>query len=195
MFIPTCRPSARIMLLTLAFALFMLAGCGRFDSPTESPSNGSHGDYWNPQPGDRVAPDHDVPILQPGYWESQGPSVNPFMVRTVVIGPAGGMLTLGPHALIVPAGAVNRNTPFTMSFGSNTGVAVDCNPSGLNFGVPITLVLSYQNTQYPDDNGTPPLSIYFVPQGGAPQVLPSVLDLENRTVSAQISHFSRYIIG
>ncbi len=186
--------------LTIVLGIaFIVGGCGRMEAPTaSSESNNSHGDLWNPQLGDEIIPGQEVPLLNPGYWEAQGGfEVNPNQ-SSAVIGPAGGQVRLGKHRLVVPAGAVNSNVTFTMSYASESGIAVDCGP-GRTFQVPVLLTLSFKDTQYDgDDNGDcdpSNLCIFFLPQDGSPVLEPSIVDLTDKSVTAAIDHFSRYILG
>jgi len=195
-----------------AFVLVALlaTGCSRFDAPTASqPTSEPTMGLWTPNPGDQIIPGHDVPILEEGYWESlgyAGTSVEGgFFIppRTMRIGPEGGTVRLGPHELIVPPGAVTDFVNISMSFASPNAVAADCSPSPFTFSVPVTLILSYDGTQYDggwdgDGGGTsepPPLEIIYMATDGSLEALDSEVDVENLTVSAQTDHFSRYIIG
>ena len=187
----------------LVLVALLATGCSRFDAPTASAPVESDIGLWAPNPGDQVIPGHDVPILSEDYWESvggkgssavDGGSSLPPPV-TMRIGPQGGVLMLGYHRLIVPRGAVNGFVTISMSFASVNAVAVDCNPSPFIFNVPITLVLSYRDTQYEGEDGTPPLSVVYMAADGSLNPLSSVVDPINLTVSAATDHFSRYIIG
>lgn len=177
----------------IALAMSVLVGCSRFDAPTASqPTTESEMGLWAPNPGDEIIPGHAVPILN-----EQGASVDGAMIppRTMRIGPQGGMIRLGLHSLIVPAGAVNDYVMITLAPASAKAIAVDCSPSPFQFNVPVTLVLSYANTQYADAVSAPPLSIIYMADEDTFEPLPSVVDPVNNTVSAQTDHFSRYIIG
>jgi hypothetical protein len=187
----------------LVLVALLATGCSRFDAPTASPPAEADLGLWAPNPGDQVIPGHHVPILNEGYWESVGgkgtSSVDggsslppPVIMR---IGPQGGVLFLGYHRLIVPRGAVSGQVTITMGYASANAVAVDCNPSPFIFNVPVTLVLSYRDTQYEDEDGAPPLSVVYMASDGSLQPLSSVVNPVNLSVSAATDHFSRYIIG
>jgi len=195
--------------LGLAVIVLMIVGCGRFDAPTASETtNDTYSELWNPVPGEQVVPGRDVPILKEGYWRTQyGEAINPFGLPTAsaVIGPAGGVLRLGRHSLMVPPGAVDHNIAFTMRYASWTGVGVDCTPSPFTFNVPVTLTLSYWGTTYEPieedgDGGDPPppptdLEVIYLAPDGSFDEQPSSVDATALTVSAQLDHFSRYIIS
>src|SRR5512140_1341285 len=88
-----------VMALILMIGLLAAVGCSRFDNPTATqPTTESEMGLWNPQPGDRVVPDHEIPMLNPGYWESvYGQTVNPYMIppRTMHVGEDGAVIRLG----------------------------------------------------------------------------------------------------
>ena len=71
----------------------------------------------------------------------------PYAANSATIGPAGGSLTVGPHTLTVPAGALT--TPVLISAEAPVGTvnSVRFGPEGLQFaaGKPATLTLSYAN--------------------------------------------------
>lgn len=191
-----------LSLLTIAalilMAIVMIAGCGKFSAPTATQPSADEGmGLWNPRPGDHVVPGVDIPRLRPGYYESQwGMSINPLNMpgTSLNIGADGGMLQLGRDALQIPAGALDNTIAIKMTLASVTGVAVDCGPTGLTFKVPATLVLSYTGTQY-ENMDSPSLSIFYAAPDGSFQKLPSTVDTVNKTVSAQLNHFSRYILS
>ncbi|RPH95655.1 hypothetical protein EHM69_03745 [candidate division KSB1 bacterium] len=188
--------------IALMLTVTLLTGCGNFDSPTASqPRVNEANDLWNPEPGDQIIPGHEVPILNPGYWESTtGQAINPAAIasRAQRVGPQGCTISLGAHRVIIPAGAVDDFMTITIAYGSVTGIAIDCGPSPFRFNVPVTIVLSYAGTQYAN-NGTnatpPPLSIVYMADPETFEPLPSDVDVTKMTVSAQTDHFSRYIIS
>jgi len=189
----------KIAVAISAFGVFalMLIGCSGFDSPT-APNASSHeySDLWNPQAGDMIN-GHEVPLVCEGYWEDAfGMSVNPFAVppRTFRIGPDGGWFVYGFHSLFIPPGAVSDFVMITMSNGSGTGVAIDCNPSPYQFNVPVTFFMSYRGTQYermPD----PPLRVWYMSPEGNLEEMPGYVDTNALMVIGQTDHFSRYIVG
>ena len=120
----------------------------------------------------------------------------PYAINTVTIGPEGGTISVGPHVLRVPAGALSQPVAITAEAPVGRVNSVRLLPEGLVFaaGKPARLTLSYANcpllgqmlpkrVAYTDDV----LSIL--------SYLLSVDDLLGRKVSANLEHFSRYVVA
>src|SRR5262249_2027035 len=117
----------------------------------------------------------------------------PASAVSATIGSAGGTMTTGGHTFTVPAGALSSSVKITMSVPSDTVASVRFTPSGLRFNslhLPI-LTMSVKTCT--------------IPTGSAPQVvytsdnLLSILETlgstySNSTVTAYVSHFSRYAV-
>src|SRR2546422_5293160 len=61
------------------------------------------------------------------------------------IGSAGGTMQIGPHAFVVPSGALAQPVTINAKTAGGTGNAVEFKPVGLAFLKPAYLVLSYAN--------------------------------------------------
>lgn len=121
-----------------------------------------------------------------------------------VISLLGGELRIAGHTLSVPRGAVTVPTLFSMRVIRNGYIEVDNSAllRGLlgrvldvgerGFNRPVTVELSYARAT----NVTDPtrLKIMRLNPDGRHEILPSVVDLERKTVSAQLDHFSRYCV-
>jgi hypothetical protein len=189
-----------LLTVVVIVAGFLAAGCSSFEAPTASePTTGSAMGLWNPQAGDKIGGGA-TPLVNSTYWESlYGAQINPasYSVSTW-IGPNGGTLRLGPNRIDVPAGAVDSYVNFSMTYGSMTGIAVDCSPSPMTFNVPVRLTLSFWGTQYDhgrDGNNPADLRVYYMPPEGSVEELPTEVDPQGLVVRANVNHFSRYIIG
>jgi hypothetical protein len=186
------------VLAFLILGLLMLVGCSRFDAPTASqPTTDAQSSMWNPNQGDMIN-GHEVPIVNSNYWESlYGPQVNPAKTPPVsaVIGREGGTLRLGPHMLEVPAGAVDADVTFTLTYASMSGIAVDCGPSPFRFNIPVTLTLSYMGTQYANTASANSLGVFYMSTTGGLELEPSTVDVQHNSITAKVDHFSRYIIA
>jgi hypothetical protein len=201
------------LLAALISAAFLSIGCSLMDAPTASnDATESTPDLWSPSAGDEVVPGRPIPIIMDEmYWETPG-MVNP-SVRGLTAAPpinidgdVGGTVSCGYHNYVVPSGAVDGTLGFTMRLASTQGIGVDCGPSPLSFDVPVRLTLSYAGTQYDPDYcaraGIEPLDasqleIWYVSPDGAFERVGDgrVFNPGSKTITVNVSHFSRYVIA
>lgn len=163
-----------------------------------------------------LSPDDATLLQSQGYYWIKQPAPAPrgllwWLIQTVeatvaaLLDVAGGVLELLGHSIGVPAGAVDEPTIFSMTVIQNGYIEVDltATPKSLlkrlfswgktetvQFDRPVTLSLSYARAT----NVTDPtrLKIMRLLPDGRHEILPSTVDLENKTVSAELDHFSRY---
>jgi hypothetical protein len=116
-----------------------------------------------------------------------------------VIGLDGGILRLDRHELVVPPGAVELPTLFQMELVKSRQIMVDLTATrrgrdvgSAGFEKPVTLTLSYEGLNVSDPTK---LFILRVMPDGRHERLPSVVDLQKKTVSAELDHFSRYAMA
>ncbi len=119
----------------------------------------------------------------------------PYDSTTQTIGIGGGSLSVGPHTLSIPRGALLTPTPITMILPTGLGVnAVKFKPAGLQFRTPAALTMSYANCSllglllpkqiaYTTDN----LQILYY--------LLSLDNLFSKNVTGTVNHFSDYVIA
>ncbi len=178
-------------------AFLILVGCSSDSSSPLDPV--SEASMFNPERGFQIESGREIPFLNDNYWESQGGSqTNPFLFGLVsrFIGVLGGTVQCGNHSYSIPAGALSGMTRMTMAYASLNTVAVDCGPSPLSFLLPVTLTLSYAGTQYDDPRADPSqLRIWYMSPDGEFIPLNSTVNTNTRTVTAPVTHFSRYILG
>jgi hypothetical protein len=109
------------------------------------------------------------------------------------IGPAGGTIEVGPHSLVIPAGALATTVTITATAPAGDYVKVDFQPEGLRFSKRAVLTLSYG---YCD--GRPPLLpkvVYLSDLLQILEVLDALNNLGDKSVTAKIRHFSGYAIA
>jgi hypothetical protein len=110
------------------------------------------------------------------------------------IGPGGGTIQIGPHTLVVPAGALSSTVTIAAVAPSDRVVSVRFAPEGLRFARPARLTLSYAHC--PILPRLLPKRIAYTDELLAIlELLVSVDDLIGQRVSAQIDHFSRYAVA
>lgn len=116
----------------------------------------------------------------------------PYAADAEVIGPSGGVLHIGPHSLVVPKGALDREVLLVGSAPTSSRVEVKFGPHGLQFETSSLLVLSYEHCMRPD-NFT--YRIVYVENGRVQEFPPSKDDKALKKVAAKIDHFSGYMIA
>lgn len=119
----------------------------------------------------------------------------PAASASALIGPAGGVLAVGPHRLAVPAGALDAAIVITASVETGWANSVELAPEGLTFaeGRPARLTLGYANCWLP---GPLPRRVAYTTSSLKIQnLLPSADNPAAREVSAPLQHFSRYAVA
>jgi hypothetical protein len=113
---------------------------------------------------------------------------------SATIGSAGGTIVVGPHRLVIPAGALRRPVTITAYAPSDDVNRVEFQPHGLTFAVPAHLSMSYANC---DLLGSllPKRIAYIDGDLDILYYLLSVDDLLRRRVSTRLDHFSEYAIA
>jgi hypothetical protein len=120
----------------------------------------------------------------------------PFASTQQVVGPAGGLLRVGPHTLVIPPGALSQPVLITAEAPVGTVNSVTLQPHGLVFASnrPAVLTLSYANCS---------LLGRLLPKRVAYttdllQILNYLLSLDDpfhTRVTGVIQHFSRYAVA
>jgi hypothetical protein len=119
----------------------------------------------------------------------------PYDSTTQTIGIGGGSLSVGPHTLIIPPGALSKPTAITMTLPTGLGVnAVKFQPAGLQFRAPAALTMSYANCSLLGK--LLPKRIAYTTDNL--QILYYLLSLDNllsKDVTGKVNHFSAYVIA
>jgi hypothetical protein len=114
------------------------------------------------------------------------------LVVTKVVGPAGGTIVVGSHRLVIPSGALARNYTIRAEQIPGRVNSVRFAPEGLRFAKPARLTLSYSNCS--------PLLllkrvVYTDELLRILELIPSLDNLNTKTVTGEIRHFSRYAVA
>lgn len=173
------------MLTLAALAMIGLAGCENVSQPL------------GPEP---VGPSLSLETPGASTWTVLSDVERPGGVRRL-IGPEGGELRLGSQRLIVPAGAVDGITLFTMKKAdSQLRVTLSASRASYNdigaagFAKPLDLIFSYRNQpNLAEDPAT--LKIIWIRPDGGIEVQPTTVDADTKTVTGKISHFSDYAMA
>jgi hypothetical protein len=119
----------------------------------------------------------------------------PYATTTQTIGSGGGTLSVGPHTLVIPPGALAKPTTITMTLPTGLGVnAVQFQPTGLKFQKPAALTMSYANCSLLGK--LLPKQIAYTTDNL--QILYYLLSLDNlfgKYVTGQVNHFSTYVVA
>lgn len=113
---------------------------------------------------------------------------------SATIGPAGGVINVGPHALVVPAEALAAPVTITAVAPSDTVRRVDFGPDGLQFARPARLTMSYAGCDLL--GSVLPKRVAQI--DGALTILAALPSLDLRSVfttSASLEHFSGYAVA
>ena len=130
---------------------------------------------------------------------AQGPLANcrqfAYDSTTADIGPAGGLLSLGPQLLIIPAGALDRTVRISMVLPGDNTSSVRCGPEGLRFnaGELPTLSLNYAGCR--PASGRAPTIIYVDEAFNVREWMATRRSRLLARVSTHVAHFSRYAVA
>ena len=113
---------------------------------------------------------------------------------TRTIGRDGGVITVGPHSLWIPPGALDRNVTITAYAPSDDVNAIQFSPSGLDFERSAWLTMSYANCDLL--GRLLPKRIAYT--NNLLDILYYILSLDNvwtRQVVGKVDHFSKYAVS
>jgi hypothetical protein len=115
---------------------------------------------------------------------------------TMTIGKQGGVISMGPHRLTIPSGALSGNVTISGTVVRGSVNSVRLEPHGLKFakGKPATLRMSYSNCLLKDL----PIAkkIAYTSEGLDLLAILKSLDLAAQDlVESQLDHFSRYAVA
>jgi hypothetical protein len=119
-----------------------------------------------------------------------------------LIGVSGGSIAVSGHTLKVPAGAVGQNTWFMLKVVGSNAIHVDLKAWRASDGQPVTqfpnapvqLTLDARNI----GNLDPGMLIVYLRDDtydGRREAVPSVVDMNNWTVTGYLTHFSSYALA
>lgn len=100
-------------------------------------------------------------------------------------------------SLYIPPGAVGSSTNITISLlnnppaftGGQSSIVVDLGPNGTTFAAPVTVTIPYDKTKIADENN---IVVYAYDEASSSWVPEKTVSIDtiNKTVSAEVSHFS-----
>jgi hypothetical protein len=173
--------------LLLVLALAGLSSCASMDGPT--------GPDISEQPSHLLG--NSGGLLGTGLGTGLlGCTPLPYARTEQTVGAAGGTILVGPHRLVVPAGALSAPVLITAEAPSDDVNSVRLLPHGLTFapGKPAKLTLSYANCSLVGQL-LPKRIVYTTDLLEILQWLISLDEPLARRVSTTLEHFSRYAIA
>ena len=182
-------------------SLLVLAACGgESTSPTQGA--GATGNLLGGVVGGATGTVKTV--LTPVIGLTRGTPLAADITVTQVIGTAGGLLSI-PQAgvtVVIPAGAVSSPTQFTMTARAGSLVAYDFAPHGITFAKPLVLTQSLTGTSATLLNKSLLELGYYADasqltatDGSVSELTSGLVDLLGWTFTANIKHFSGYMVG
>jgi hypothetical protein len=111
---------------------------------------------------------------------------------TRTMGNPGGTISVGPHSLTIPSGALGKPVSITMSAPRGKYIEVQFEPHGLQFMKETDLKLSYKECGLLVLN---PKVAYVDDDKNILEVLFSIPDLLGKTVTGKVKHFSGYLVS
>jgi hypothetical protein len=116
---------------------------------------------------------------------------------TSPVGIQGGSLSFGGHTLVIPKHAVQHWTLFSATLRAGDEIRIDLRAWDMfgavtNFRRPVELTIDLSDASAEDLDG---VSVFYLDPTGSTERMPSVLNLENRSVTGYLNHFSDYIPG
>jgi hypothetical protein len=108
--------------------------------------------------------------------------------QSALIGPSGGILRIGPHLLIIPAGALNRKVLISGTVPEGRPFQIDLQPHGLQFRKAAGLILDASSCiDVPD-------IVYLIDQYTQSPPIRAIYSEWWKTIACPIWHFSGYAI-
>jgi hypothetical protein len=104
------------------------------------------------------------------------------------IGPAGGMMDIGPHRLIIPAGALTTDVDVKGVVPAGNTLQIQFYPEGLHFNKPAGLILDASSCA-----GVPDV-VYINEKGGENEVIHAIFSEWWHVIAAPLDHFSMYVL-
>ena len=115
------------------------------------------------------------------------------MIRQTV-GPAGGVIALGPARLTIPPGALSQMVTIQAQIPAGySGNYIQFKPDRLVFQQPASLTISYSNCSLVNATQLKVAQVSDVLQ--IIQYVPSTNDVDAHTVTGQLQHFSNYAVA
>lgn len=104
----------------------------------------------------------------------------------------GATMTLFDVTLIIPPGAVDNDTTFSISIPDPALFYNDFGTHGLQFNVPVTVIMCYRDANLSNVNETSIRLAWYDEYYQSWRDMPCTVDYLTKTVTGQVDHFSSY---
>ena len=111
------------------------------------------------------------------------------------VGPAGGIIRIGAHVLVIPANALPAPVQITAKIEDGGVNHIEFQPDGLQFSVPATLVMSYANCNLLNLNADKRIAYTDNSVSRINYRLDTTDDRLSRKLTARLHHFSDYAVA
>ncbi|MDB4875240.1 MAG: hypothetical protein JWM41_1686 [Gemmatimonadetes bacterium] len=176
--------------LSLIAALFSIGACSTTGSTAPLRTEPDRGAAGAPS----FTYEHDGRLV-PGSGGQAAASTQPLqcsveapLFGTALIGASGGILDVGRHRLIIPAGALDRDTWVSGSVAAGSTFRIDFAPHGLQFRKPAGLILDASACT------AVPNIVYLDEDGGIAEHIAAIFSNWWHVIAAPIDHFSGYML-
>ena len=183
----------------LAFAL-VLAACGETTAPDATLAPSLARGQSSRSSTTTTTLDSDLLLLQQKLAAFAGAAglmtcqAQPTLTVSQVVGPAGGVVQIGKHALTVPKGALSSKVTITAEAVADSFNSIRFGPEGLKFAKPASLSMDYYNCLIPVLLSS--AYVAFVDENKRIlEKTPSIDYRDRYLVVGEINHFSRYAVA
>ena len=160
--------------LVAVFVIALLAGC------SESPLSTS------------VEPQSDLLTRSPEAKAIAGLASSSMYTEQVITAAGGGRIELLDVVLEIPAGAVSNDTTFSIEIPDVNVFYNEFGTSGLVFNVPVKVTMSYRDAQLDGVDESTIRIAWLNEATGEFEDVDGTVDYENKTITAELEHFSAY---
>jgi len=189
------KPNRRVLYALLLAAVSGLTACERSDGlgdltgPTTQPQFSN-----NSSNGKAVGNGHrDVEFVR----RANALTGDVTYTTAAPVGPQGGTLSFDGHTLVVPKNAVKHWSHFSATLRAGEELRIDLRAWDMfgavtTFRRPVELTINLADADIADISA---VAVFYLDPSGSVERMPSSVDIENRTVTGFLVHFSDYIPG
>ncbi len=118
----------------------------------------------------------------------------PMYTEAVISAREGGVLELFDVILVIPPGAVDNDTVFSISIPDPNVFFNDFGTDGLVFNIPVTVIMSYRDADLSAVDESTIRVAFYDEYYDEYQDVRGTVDHVNKTVTAELHHFSAYAL-